>query len=144
MEQSSTRYSSILADFVDNQVRGIVFIAYVQALTIIKNNYDLLQVLAKNLLLKGPLTGNEFRNIIAKPKRIVIPIAFSKITETPEISEQRQNYEKIVQDLANSAKYKERFITTLEDDAIEKIIDEVLSEAKEEYATTYQKPMLNT
>jgi cell division protease FtsH len=144
MEQSSTRYSSILADFVDNQVRGIVFIAYVQALTIIKNNYDLLQVLAKNLLLKGTLTGNEFRNIIAKTKRIVIPIAFSKITETPEISEQRQNYEKIVQDLANSAKYKERFITTLEDDAIEKIIDEVLSEAKEEYATTYQKPMLNT
>ena len=101
-------------------------------------------MLAKSLLLKGTLNGNEFRNIIAKTKRIVIPITFSKITETPEISEQRKNYEKIVQDLANSTKYKERFIMALEDDVIEKIIDEVLSEAKEEYANTYQKPMLNT
>ena len=64
--------------------------------------------------------------------------------EVCEISEQRKNYEKIVQDLANTSKFKERFITTLEDDAIEKVIDEVLNEAKEDYANTYNKPMLNT
>ncbi|MBQ4347577.1 MAG: ATP-dependent zinc metalloprotease FtsH [Firmicutes bacterium] len=66
----SRQYSEEIATLIDKEVRRIIDTAYEQAITLLKENIDVLHNAAKLLIENEKLTGDEFRALFRKPPEL--------------------------------------------------------------------------
>ena len=78
----SRNYGEDVAVTIDNEVKRIVETAYDEAISLIKENIDVLHATAKALVDKEKITGDEFRQII---KEVNSPV--EDVFDTTEVSE---------------------------------------------------------
>lgn len=127
MRNGRPSYSNQLAYLIDTNIRILVYYAFMEALTIVRQNRDLITKLANRILQKETIDGFEIRSLLYQTKTISVSqsenLKLEPVIPFDELLLDR------VEKLINSPKYATKLASVSSADEEENLLDELLDEA---------------
>nr|YP_009550567.1 cell division protein FTSH [Eustigmatophyceae sp. Chic 10/23 P-6w]QAA11504.1 cell division protein FTSH [Eustigmatophyceae sp. Chic 10/23 P-6w] len=127
MRSGGQAYSNQLAFLIDTNIRILVYYAFMEALTIVRQNRDLITKLANKILQKETIDGFEIRSLLYQTKTISVSqsenLKLEPVIPFDELLLDR------VEKLINSAKYSTKLASVSSAEEEENLLDELLDEA---------------
>jgi hypothetical protein len=127
MRNGRQAYSNQLAFLIDTNIRILVYYAFMEALTIVRQNRDLITKLANKILQKETIDGFEIRSLLYQTKPISVSQSESLKLE-PVIPFDELLLDR-VEKLINSSKYSSKLASVSSAEEEENLLDELLDEA---------------
>lgn len=127
MRGSGQSYSNQLAYLIDTNIRILVYYAFMEALTIVRQNRDLITKLANRILQKETIDGFEIRSLLYQTKTVTLNQA-EKLKLEPAIPFDELLLDR-VEKLINSSKYASKLASVSSAEEEENLLDELLDEA---------------
>lgn len=127
MRGSGQSYSNQLAYLIDTNIRILVYYAFMEALTIVRQNRDLITKLANKILQKETIDGYEIRSLLYQTKTVTLNQA-EKLKLEPAIPFDELLLDR-VEKLINSSKYANKLASVSSAEEEENLLDELLDEA---------------
>lgn len=127
MRTGGQSYSNQLAFLIDTNIRILVYYAFMEALTIVRQNRDLITKLANRILQKETIDGFEIRSLLYQTKTISVSQSENLKLE-PVIPFDELLLDK-VEKLINSEKYSTKLASVSSAEEEETLLDELLDEA---------------
>jgi hypothetical protein len=127
MRNGRQTYSNQLAFLIDTNIRILVYYAFMEALTIVRQNRDLITKLANKILQKETIDGFEIRSLLYQTKKISVSqsenLKLEPVIPFDELLLDR------VEKLINSTKYATKLASVSSAEEEESLLDELLDEA---------------
>lgn len=127
MRNDEQPYSNRLAYLIDTNIRILVYYAFMEALTIVRENRDLIIKLANRILQKETIDGFEIRSLLYQTKPIVISTA--EILKLESSSPYLDILVKRVEELINLPRYSNQLAAATSVEEEENVIDKIFDEA---------------
>jgi cell division protease FtsH len=127
MRGGGQSYSNQLSYLIDTNIRILVYYAFMEALTIVRQNRDIITKLANRILQKETIDGFEIRSLLYQTKTITLNQA-EKLKLEPAIPFDELLLDR-VEKLINSSKYASKLASVSSAEEEENLLDELLDEA---------------
>lgn len=127
MRGGGQSYSNQLSYLIDTNIRILVYYAFMEALTIVRQNRDIITKLANRILQKETIDGFEIRSLLYQTKTITLNQG-EKLKLEPAIPFDELLLDR-VEKLINSSKYASKLASVSSAEEEENLLDELLDEA---------------